>query len=256
MTPPSTGILEKICDLDTRFMGREILDELDRSDPRARQSRQDLRRLNQIMFHILGIRSLVRQLHYKLARGLNICELGCGDAWVGEQVWIHHSFKVHPGSALTLLDMQPSVSPDRLDRLSQVFEEVSICETSLMPWLDSIDPGDKKNHFDLVVMNLFLHHFTEPQIQRIFRGLSKISDAVICLEPRRSALGLMGAKATGLIGCNEVTRHDAALSVRAGFTQHELSTLWGHSVEVPLRWQTFEHSFGPFSHFFHAETGK
>jgi hypothetical protein len=51
-----------------------------------------------------------------------------------------------------------------------------------------------------------------------------------------------------LIGCNAVTRHDAAASVRAGFAGRELSALW------PARpgWRLREGRAGLFSHLFVA----
>ena len=50
----------------------------------------------------------------------------------------------------------------------------------------------------------------------------------IACEPRRSRTALAGASLLRLIGCNDVTIHDADISVRAGFRDRELSRLWPH----------------------------
>jgi hypothetical protein len=50
------------------------------------------------------------------------------------------------------------------------------------------------------------------------------------------------------IGCNAVTRHDATVSVRAGFSGNELSALW----PADSGWQLTERRAGFFSHVFVA----
>ena len=52
------------------------------------------------------------------------------------------------------------------------------------------------------------------------------------------------------IGANDVKRHDAVVSVRAGFTGHELSALW----QAP--WHLDERSAPPFSHVFVAQRAR
>jgi hypothetical protein len=51
-----------------------------------------------------------------------------------------------------------------------------------------------------------------------------------------------------LIGCNGVTRHDADVSVRAGFRARELTDLWPAAGDWHLR----EAPCGLFSHNFLA----
>lgn len=51
-----------------------------------------------------------------------------------------------------------------------------------------------------------------------------------------------------VLGCNDVTRHDAVVSVRAGIARGELSSLWADHDH----WQLAEHRAGIFSHLFIA----
>ena len=53
---------------------------------------------------------------------------------------------------------------------------------------------------------------------------------------------------TWAIGANEITRHDAVASVRAGFRGQELSALWPE----PDRWRLQEWAASPLSHCFVA----
>jgi hypothetical protein len=60
---------------------------------------------------------------------------------------------------------------------------------------------------------------------------------------------LCAAALLGVIGCNRVTRHDAKISVRAGFAENELSALW----PLDQGWRLRERQAGLFSHCFVAQ---
>jgi hypothetical protein len=53
----------------------------------------------------------------------------------------------------------------------------------------------------------------------------------------------------GFIGCNDVSRHDAKISVRAGFAENDLSALW----PADEGWRLMERPAGLFSHCFMAQ---
>jgi hypothetical protein len=103
--------------------------------------------------------------------------------------------------------------------------------------------------FDAIVANLFLHHFTEQQLIRMFRAMSQQTSLVVATEPQRSIPALFLSKCLGLIGCNYVTRHDAVNSVRAGFAHDELSRLW----PATEKWKVRERAAGFCAHLFVAE---
>ena len=97
--------------------------------------------------------------------------------------------------------------------------------------------------------NLFLHHFPEAQLAELLRAAARLARVFIAVEPRRSARVLFFSRLLGLIGCNQVTRHDAPISVRAGFAGHELSRLW----PAGQGWSLQERPAGWFSHLFIAQ---
>jgi hypothetical protein len=70
----------------------------------------------------------------------------------------------------------------------------------------------------------------------------------VAVEPRRARWPLFCSRLLWAIGCNDVTRHDAVVSVRAGFSRNELSSLWPDKQN----WQLTEQSAGAFSHLFIA----
>jgi hypothetical protein len=102
---------------------------------------------------------------------------------------------------------------------------------------------------DMMFANLFLHHFPDESLTALFRLAAARTNLFIACEPRRSPFTLTASRWLRLIGCNAVTRHDAVVSVRAGFVGHELSALW----PADNQWQLSEQSAGFFSHCFIAK---
>ena len=54
-----------------------------------------------------------------------------------------------------------------------------------------------------LLANLFLHHFETPRLARLLALVARRTRAFVACEPRRSALALAGARALGVIGCND-----------------------------------------------------
>lgn len=102
--------------------------------------------------------------------------------------------------------------------------------------------------FDVILANLFLHHFAEGELRMLLGLAARKTKAFIAAEPRRSALALAMSRLLIFIGCNRITRHDAPISVRAGFRGHEISRLWPE----PTAWAIEEGESGLFSHYFVA----
>jgi hypothetical protein len=108
--------------------------------------------------------------------------------------------------------------------------------------------ADDSRSRDIIIANLFLHHFKEAQLTEMLGGIARVASVFIALEPRRSRWALAASKQLWAIGCNHVTRHDAPASVRAGFAGKELSRLW----PANRHWHLEERSVGWFSHAFIA----
>ena len=101
---------------------------------------------------------------------------------------------------------------------------------------------------ELIIANLFLHHFERVSLARLLRLISERAGGFIAVEPRRSSWSFFCSRMVRLIGCNSVTGHDAPVSVKAGFKKQELTQLWpAHSG-----WRLHEAEAGLFSHVFAA----
>ena len=101
---------------------------------------------------------------------------------------------------------------------------------------------------EVVIANLFAHHFHDLKLAALLSGVARHAQVFIAVEPRRSFWALGFSRLVGLVGCNRITRHDAPVSVRAGFSGSELSQLWPYAAD----WHLEERRAGPFSHLFMA----
>jgi hypothetical protein len=221
-----------------RILQAELLDSLPPDDPRAMRSRRDLRRVNAWMRnHAIMVRELKKNLNGVAPR--HITELGAGDGHLLRQV--ANTFSTRwPPPKLTLADRQPVVAPETLDDFARIGwrAEVVVADVFDRP------PAP----CDVLLANLFLHHFETPRLRELLTIISQRTGLFIALEPRRAKWPLFCSRLLGAIGCNSVTRHDAVASVRAGFAGHELTSLWPEKDG----WQLTEQSAGPFSHLFVA----
>ena len=212
-----------------RTVEPEWLDTLEPEDPRAQRSRRDLARLNAIMRNA-GI--VARELRgVALSR---IAEIGAGDGAFAVRL----AGRLRGNAAFVLLDRQTAVVPAARDGWR--FEAAT---RDAIDWLEDEATGT----FDAIVANLFLHHFEDAALARLLAAIARRTSRFVACEPRRSALALGASRLVGFVGCNDVTRHDAVASVRAGFRDREISGLWRTAG-----WRLEEGSRGLFSHLFTA----
>jgi len=172
------------------------------------RSRGDLRRINAIMGN-------ARIIARHLGAAQRIADLGGGDGSLLRGLANRRGLKI--------------INVDRIHGLD-VFDFLA-------------SPGAP---LDAIVANLFLHHLDAAGLRRLFALAAARAPLFIACEPRRSRLALAASRLVGLIGANDVTRHDSVVSVRAGFRDRELSAAW------PAGWQLLERPAWPFSHLFVA----
>lgn len=223
-----------------RIVQPELLDRLPSTDPAATRSRRDLRRVNAWMHsHAIAAGTLKGILNGN-APG-QILDLGAGDGdfllQVGRKLapsW--------PGVAVTLLDRQAVPKGSTLTAFAQLGWRTEVVVADAFEWAKSGAP------VDVVMANLFLHHFEEAELVKLLEAIARRAKVFVAMEPLRGRRPLLGCKLLWAIGCNRVTRHDAAISVRAGFRDRELSALWPDKTG----WQLEERSAGLFNHLFVA----
>jgi hypothetical protein len=222
-----------------RHVHPEILDGLSEDDPRAIASRRDLRRINALMFQASIMSRLLRR--HVTTPPSRILEIGAGDGSFMLAVARRLS-KRWPNVELTLLDRADLVTCERQEDFARLGWRADAVVADVFDWIGKA--GDVR--FDVVTANLFLHHFADTELAKLLAALQPLAPVFVAAEPHRSGFALAGSQLLRAVGVNDVTRHDAPASVRAGFSGTELSALWpaGQSGSVE------ERRAGPFTHTF------
>ena len=226
-----------------RIVEPELLDHLPPDDPRAICSRRDLRRVNALMrSHAIMDQALRAGTNGRIPK--HIVDLGAGDGHFLLRVAqrLARSWKGVRASLLDRVGIVPAATLKEFEKLGWQAESTI---TDVFAWARETPA----NAADVLVTNLFLHHFADPQLAGLFRAVSKSVNLFVAVEPRRAALPLFCSRSLWVVGCNAVTRHDAVASVRAGFIGCELSALWPAGDE----WILTEYPMSAFSQVFVAK---
>ena len=226
--------------LGPRRVEPEWLDELPADDPRAVRSRRDLKRINGWM---LQASIMTRLLHaYRDGPPRRIVELGAGDGTFMLAV-ARRLAKRWPHVTLTFVDRQNIVAAKTHDAFRALGWRTESVSADVFAFL-----GSSEERTDIITANLFLHHFSDEALRRLFAGVAGMAPLFVACEPSRSQSALLGSHLLFAIGCNDVSRHDAVVSVRAGFRSEELSAHWPQRH----RWHLNERAVPPFTHCFVA----
>jgi hypothetical protein len=228
-----------------RRVGSEMLDHLPETDPRAIRSRRDLRRINRFMAvqSILG-RAIDGATHGKPLR--QIVELGAGDGTLLLRV-AQRCAAQSPGVEVMMVDRKDVVASSTREAFARLGWKLRVVTVDVFDWLDETP----RVPHDLLLANLFLHHFASDDLARLLAGIAARTSAFVACEPQRAATALVGSHLVGLLGCNAVSRNDAVLSVHAGFRDAELTAIWPKTGS----WQIDEYTAGLFTHCFRATRG-
>jgi 2-polyprenyl-3-methyl-5-hydroxy-6-metoxy-1,4-benzoquinol methylase len=231
--------------LQTRRLEPELLDVLPPSDPGAIGSRRDLVRINALMLQPLIMRRLLARHIAQPPR--RILEIGAGDGrfMLGIAKRMARQWR---DVELVLLDRTPLVTDAIQARFAGLGWRAKAAVADVFDWAAKAH-GER---FDLITANLFLHHFDDEALARLFALIAPLAPLFAATEPWRASFPLFATRLLPAIGANRVTLHDAAASVRAGFRGTELSRLWPCGKASVLE----ERRAGLFTHIFAATSGR
>ena len=218
-----------------------MLDLLPQDDPRAMRSRRDLRRINAWMLQGWIMRRLLATPAAQRPR--TVLELGGGDGTLMLKV-ARRMASEWGDVTLLLLDRHDVVSSKTRDAFGTLGWKVESIVGDVFQVL--LHPMERP--IDLIVANLFLHHFQPEQLTWLTERAAKLAPTFVACEPRRGRLPLQACRMLWAIGCSDISRHDALTSVRAGFCGKELSALWPNR----RNWVLDERAAGLFTHCFVA----
>jgi len=238
-----------------RTVRPEILDELPPADARAIRSRRDLRRVNRVMG---SCEILSRAVRHALASAPpaaapRILELGGGDGTLALRI-AKRLATSWPVAELTLLDRQALITVATGTAFAHLGWSLRPLTVDALEWARAPTQQQRSGRWDVILANLFLHHFEDAGLRELLAAAAERCDAFIACEPRRSPIALAGSQLLPALGVSGDTRHDAVISVRAGFTGNELSRLWPTASRTP--WRLTERRAGLFGHLFTATRGR
>lgn len=189
----------------TRSLQPELLDALPPDHPDARHSRRDLRLINRLAGHHRWIAQKLPALLRDHA-GERLLEIGAGTGELG------------------LCLAARGLAPDCLD----------VCpRPPRWPAPQAWHVADARTFagyagYAVIVGNLIFHQFTDAELRGLGATLSRTARVIVACEPARRRTTQVLLRALGpLFGASHVTRHDAHVSVAAGFRGDELPRLLG-----------------------------
>jgi hypothetical protein len=193
-----------------RILQAELLDSLPPDDPAALHNRRDLRVINRCMGNY---RWFARTLPALLRGGEAALELGAGDGTLGLEL-------ARRGIPVDGLDLWPRPPAWPARRAWH--------RTDLRTF-------DGYARYPVVAGNLIFHQFNAEELAELGRVLRRQARTIVACEPARRRLSQVLLAVLGpLLGANAVTRHDARVSVAAGFRADELPRALGLD---PGNWQ-------------------
>ena len=230
----------------SRSVMPELLDTMDADDPRAIHSRQDLRRINGLMGNMRHLRSALDRI-VAAGTALHLVEFGAGDGSLMLRL-ARSRCERWPDTRITLVDRVPCVSSATRAAVRATGWTLEELACDVFDWLGRPAAANGA----VIVANLFMHHLSSAELARLLPAIANSARAFVCCEPRRTHTALLGSHLLGMIGCNAITRHDATVSVRAGFRDQELTALWPRADGSVAPWRLSESATGPFTHRFVA----
>jgi hypothetical protein len=130
------------------------------------------------------------------------------------------------GVRVRMLDRASVVKASTIHKFTKIGWSAEPISGEALEWLSR-----QRSPVAAVVANLFIHHFTQPDLEMLLAEIASRANVFVAVEPRRARLPLLASSLLWATGCNAVTRHDARKSVRAGFVGSELSNLWPASPD-------------------------
>lgn len=232
-----------------RRVQAEVLDGLAAADPVAERSRRDLQRVHRVIRSRGRLVSMLRALSRPRVRPLRMLELGAGDGTLMLRV-ARDVAASWPAVELTLLDRVAAIDGATITEFARFGWTARASHVDVLDWAraNCDGPAGTVPGWDVIVANLFLHHFEGRELALVLRAVAANGEHFLACEPRRGWRALAGSHLIGALGVNDVTRTDAVLSVHAGFRGRELTAVWPRNPG----WRLQECTSGPFVHCFIA----
>lgn len=195
----------------TRVLQQELLETYPDDHPDAIIGREDLLLVNAVMGNHHWMERMLRRHflpHWK------ITEIGAGDGALSRRFVQAGICDAHALHAFDLAQRPASWPPEAAWTQGDLF---------LQPLPDS----------EVLIANLFLHHFTDEQLRVLGSRISPRTRLILAAEPERRWIhSVMGRFFCWLAELHPITQFDMQVSIRAGFRGDELARSLGLDAQV------------------------
>jgi len=215
--------------------GSELLDD-PHADPRAVSAElRDIARLNALFG---GTRAVVEALKPFFERSRNAQRATCNVPWTLLDVGAGSgdiALAVRAAARCHGIDLQPlglELNPTAARTARANGVPTIVADGTTMPL--------RARSVDVVIASQVLHHLPREVAVRWIAGMDRLARrAVVLADLRRSALAMAGVWAAALgLGMSAVTRHDAVVSLKRGYTREEFDgMLWDAGVHAVARYR-------------------
>ncbi|GAB4232708.1 MAG: class I SAM-dependent methyltransferase [Ekhidna sp.] len=202
--------------LEVRSEEQEIMDDLTISGPVVAQTLRELNTINRWLGGNQISVGAYKRLASKNEQKISVADLGCGGGDLMKEM-ARWSRKKGVNAQFTGFDANPHIVAYARENTSDFSEIAYEAE-------DILSSKFRARSFDLIHCCLFLHHFTEAQLVRLFRQFKEQTRiGVIVNDLHRHPLAYWSiGLLTWIFSKSEMVRNDASVSVARGFKRKEL----------------------------------
>jgi ubiquinone/menaquinone biosynthesis C-methylase UbiE len=199
-----------------RIPSREWLDDDLGTPEEIRQSFDDLWRINRWLGGVSGCLHLLEDYFDRRgSRHTRVLDVGSGDSRLASYLQKELARRNRRAEFVAL---------DR--RLSHLRNHHPSTGTLSRVVADVADFPFAEKSFEVVICNLFLHHFSGDEAVELLRRFARIaSEAVLINDLDRHPLPYAFIRIAWPFARSRITRHDGAASVRQAYTKDELAAL-------------------------------
>jgi ubiquinone/menaquinone biosynthesis C-methylase UbiE len=199
-----------------RITCSELLDEDKGTRREIRDSLDDLWRINRWLG---GVSASLRLLEDFFARAgahpVRVLDVGAGDSRLASQLQRELQRQG--------LEVEFTVLDRRLSHLRNGSKQTGTPQPVVA---DALALPFAGGSFNVVMCNLFFHHFSDEPARQLLRGMAAISsEAVIVNDLERHRLPYLFIRYAPWFARSPITRHDGPASVRQAYTRSELAAI-------------------------------
>lgn len=222
--------------LKERILQREIIDDLELSDPLIIENLKDMEFLNRWLGYnkrLIGGINRVKKKYGKSwkERKILIADLGCGSGdalrYMGD--WMK---RMKYDCQLIGVDGNEAII-DYGRKRSLNYPQIQYCVR------DILLEDHEGNHYDVISLNNVCHHFSDCEMIHMLKKLKCSCRTMIINDLHRHYLAYWGIKLLSTV-CrfSPLTKHDGPLSVRKGFKRRDLKNILEsmESKDYEIRW--------------------